>query len=74
MFTFCQWKFAGSPVVDVFNGILGTWSQQQLSQGRECLAVASLIGRNMAFFAGGDDTNAGRLAHEPVHCPLFLSM
>ena len=48
-----------SDIVDIFNGILGTWSVQHLSQGREALTAASLPDQNLAFFAGGDDSNAG---------------
>ena len=48
--------FAGSNVVDVYNGATGAWSTAQLSVGRSELAAASV--GNVALFAGGGNDGA----------------
>ncbi len=40
-----------SNVVDLYNGVTGTWSTAQLSVARQGLAAASV--GNVAVFAGG---------------------
>jgi hypothetical protein len=48
--------FAGSNVVDVYNGATGAWSTAQLSEARWDLAAASV--GNVALFAGGTTDGA----------------
>jgi hypothetical protein len=40
-------------VVDIFNGITGTWSTAVLSVARTALAATSLPNHGLAIFAGG---------------------
>jgi hypothetical protein len=46
-------------VVDIFNGITGTWSTAVLSVARTALAATSLPNHGLAIFAGG--TGVGTL-------------
>ena len=47
---------APSNVVDIFNGITGTWSTAVLSVARRELAATSLPNHGLAIFGGGQST------------------
>ena len=50
---------APSNVVDIFNGITGTWSTAVLSVPRNALAATSLPNLGVAIFAGGATAGSG---------------